>query len=118
MVSLETLTEFDLEPSIPIDLTSDDYTPDITPYSGLLWAEIRIVMKQAHLSAWQAIVFEWWVKGFTLSEIATILQRSKSTIQVHLQRALTKIKSVPYIGLITTLIETFGFQSVRDTLDI
>jgi hypothetical protein len=35
---------------------------DGTPFERLLWAEIRRMEKKAHLTDWQAVVFEWYLR--------------------------------------------------------
>lgn len=114
----------DVSIPLPITLPEGDYAPtvdleddiDITPYQGLLWYEIRLIEKKAKLTYWQAVCFEWYLRGLSLSDIAEQFGRKKSTIQTHIERAIEKLDKVKHVGLITVLVSQFGWLAVSEHL--
>ena len=99
------------------------YIPEITcdcngsPFPRLVLQEVRRLQRQVHLTTLQANVFEWYVvRGLTFEQIATALCISKATAWEHFRASVKKIKKIPYVGLLTVEIETFGWQHVREML--
>jgi predicted DNA-binding protein YlxM (UPF0122 family) len=86
------------------------YKRDGTPFEQLLWAEIRKMQKQTGMTAWQAEVFEWYLMGYSLQETADVFGSTKQTVHQHLTAAFYKAKKFRRRGLLTTMVETFGFE--------
>ncbi|MCE5200237.1 hypothetical protein LLG39_14820 [bacterium] len=98
---------------------SSDYVGpwlDESPFEGLLWLEVRKIERSAHMTKWQATIFEWYIRGFSNLTIAQVFSRDESTIRQHLDAALVKAESCPYRGVITLMIENLGWNAVREYL--
>jgi DNA-binding CsgD family transcriptional regulator len=101
------------------------HTRDNTPFEALLWAEIRKIEKQTHMTAWQAECFEWYLMGYSLQETAEVLGCSRQNVHKRLTGAFIKAKSFRRRGLLTVMVETFGFtlamkqmrESLADRID-
>lgn len=87
---------------------------DGTAFERLLWREIKRTIKRAHLTDWQQVVFVDWLKGESQAKIAVHYARSESTISKHFKAAYLKVVRVPFRGLLTSSIETFRWEDVRD----
>jgi predicted DNA-binding protein YlxM (UPF0122 family) len=99
------------------------YIPEVTcdcngsPFPRLVLQEVRRLQRQAHLTTLQANVFEWYVvRGLTFEQIATALCISKPVAWRHFCASVKKVEKIPYLGLLSTIIELFGWQDVRQML--
>jgi hypothetical protein len=96
-----------------------DYVPqylDESGFGGLLWIEMRAIIRNAHLSKWQAVYFDWSIRGFSPATIALMFGRDESTVRDSIERAETKCLSVAHRGILTVTIETLGWPIVRENL--
>jgi DNA-binding NarL/FixJ family response regulator len=96
---------------------SGDYVgpaADATPFERLLWKEVRLIEKRAHMTDWQAIVWEWHLRGFSNIQIAEFFNKSESTVRQHLDSAFKKAEEVSNLGMMTVIVETLGFDAMRE----
>jgi len=88
-----------------------------SPFADLLVCEVRKITRRTHMTARQAVCFEWWCcRGLSTRDIADALSISQSTANQHLRAALTKAGRYQYAGLLTVMVEEFGWQAVRDAI--
>lgn len=87
---------------------------DAGPFGRLLWEEILNIEHASRMTAWQATVFEWYLRGFDNREISLVFQRSESTISEHLDKALIKALLVKHRGLLTVMKEEVGRRAVKE----
>jgi hypothetical protein len=80
---------------------------DGSPFERLLWREIKQIEKSCHMTVWQCVCFEWYLRGFTIDETAKVFDRDRSTIHEHLHKAKQKAMARRR-GMLTVMIETFG----------
>jgi DNA-binding CsgD family transcriptional regulator len=89
---------------------------DNSPFSGLLWQEVRRIEHEANMTNWQRVVWEWTLLDLSTRDIAEVLCVSHQNIVQHLQAAQEKALSVPGRGMLTHLIETCGARLVHELL--
>jgi DNA-binding NarL/FixJ family response regulator len=92
------------------------YLVDGSPFEHLLWREIKITMKRAHLTVWQRAVFQLTLQGFSLRQIGVFYGRSHITIKQHLDAAYEKMEKISHRGVLTVMIEELGWPAVRESL--
>jgi hypothetical protein len=97
--------------------TAEEYCDLIDgPYAGLLKAEMRLICKRAHFTERQTAVWEWvMVCGMDVCQAAQVMECDESTARQHLVAALSRARRVKHAGLLTVLVETFGWQTVQRT---
>lgn len=88
-----------------------------SPFVGLLRAELRQIERKARLTARQAQVFDWrLVHGLSYREIGRMIGISESMVRKHLVVAFAKAGHCRHVGVLTVLVETFGWEAVRAAL--
>lgn len=87
---------------------------DQDAFTGLLWSEVKRIEKEAHMTDWQAVVWEWHLRGFNNCEIGRVFQRTEGNIRLHLAAATEKALKCPYRGLLTVMVEELGWPSVKE----
>ena len=92
------------------------YLIDGSPFERLLWLEIRRIEQHTHMTQWQIGVFECYLRGLSIRDTCAIYRRSPATIHQHLQAAVEKAETFPHRGLLTCMIETLGWPTVRECL--
>jgi len=88
-----------------------------SPYVGLITKEVRRLERKAGMTEVQVAVFDaWLVLGQTTGEIAAVLGISPRAVRKDLAAAIAKADHCrdPHLGLLTVLVETFGWRAVRD----
>jgi hypothetical protein len=84
---------------------------------GMLRVEWSILAARAHLTTRQhSCFFFYHVHGVGISRIADLLGLDEYTIRAHLQAAYSRLSQVPNPGLLTVLIECFGFGDVMGAM--
>ena len=79
--------------------------------SPLLRVEWNILCRRAHLTEQQSRAFNWHrIVGLSLRETGTAMDVDESTVRHHLRAAYSRLRRVPHQGLLTVLIEVFGFS--------
>lgn len=89
---------------------------DGSPYECLLWREIRQMQAETRMTSWQRMVFDCYLRGLSINQTAHICDRDRSTIHEHLQAAFAKSQQWKNRGVLTVMIETLGWSSVRESL--
>ena len=96
----------------PTGAPPECYTPDTAgPFASLLWFEVRHIERAARMTVLQAVVFEWHLRGIETEGIAGVIGRTPATVTALLNKALNKAGQCRHIGLITCLIESFGWPA-------
>ena len=96
---------------------ADAYThPSSGAFAGLLWVEINKIERKSKMTARQAQVFDWHLRGYTGSEIAEVLDVSHEAVSDSLKLAFVKANRVPHRGLVTVILESFGWDAIRQVL--
>lgn len=111
--NLDDIAEYD-----PIMPTEDDYAYIETgPFACLIKAEIRQIAVRARMTARQAQVFEmamnWGLDNYAIGDI---LNLDESTVRYHLEAAIKKAKKLKHVGVMTVIVETFGWAGLRDLM--
>lgn len=98
--------------------TTDEYVVvDSGPFSCLLKAEIRQIEIKANMTVQQALAFDYaMVYGLNNCEIADVMEICESGVRKHLEMAVAKTKKVPHIGMLTIIVEEFGWKGFRDLM--
>jgi DNA-binding CsgD family transcriptional regulator len=78
--------------------------------------EIRRMEKAVKMTLWQATVWEWWLRGVSVPEIAFAFAKDRSTIRQHLKIAQAKAARVKVRGVLTVMIEECGIKATRELL--
>ena len=87
------------------------------PYEGLIAYELRRIEAHSGMTQKQACVFDLWlVEGATLAEIGRTLSITPTSVLQQLRLALAKAARYPHLGLLSTLVEVFGWRAVRDAI--
>ena len=83
----------------------------------LLRLEWNIICRRAHLTDQQTRAFNWYkIVGLSLRDTAEVMELDESTVRHHLEAAITRLRRVPFVGLLTTLIEVFGLADVMQAM--
>jgi len=94
---------------------SDHYTEATAgPFAELLWVEIRRIERLGRLSALEAATFELHLRGIRTTDIARAFGMPRSTVAYHLKQAIAKAQAVPHRGLLTCLVEAFGWRAALE----
>lgn len=111
--NLDDIAEYD-----PIMPTEDDYAYIETgPFAYLIKAEILNITIRARMTARQAQVFEMAMNwGLDNVAIGDILNLDESTVRYHLEAAIKKAKKLEHVGVMTVIVETFGWAGLRDLM--
>lgn len=119
------LIDADLEPieSIGVGKHAYDYVHFQAegPLAGLIWKEVRKILKKARLTDLQAVVTELYLLGKSDAEIAIDLEtvdgikRSRQAIRYIRINANAKLNKIQNIGLLTVLYEEFGRDITNKT---
>lgn len=88
---------------------------DESPFSALLWIDLRNAENKAKLTDRQRHIFELYVRGLTHSEISRLLNASRRTIRTTIDKCYEKLDGVE-VGLITALVENTGWSGAREVL--
>ena len=96
-----------------IPCVSDDYCACKSgPCTGLLRAEAALIIRRAHLTHCQALAFMWCqVQGLAEDEAARLMGCGVEEVRRLIAAAFTRIRRVPHIGLLTVIVETFGWSA-------
>jgi len=90
------------------------------PLAGLIWKEVRKVLKKARLTMLQAAVVELHLLGHSDEEIATQLktvdgvERTRQTIFQAREGADEKLGNLKHLGVLTILYEEFRRRPVNE----
>jgi hypothetical protein len=99
-----------------------DYVSSRTegPLAGLIWKEVRKILRKARLTPLQAAVTELHLLGSSDPEIAILLKRvdgrtrSRQAIRDARGNANRKLRKLPHLGVLTVLYEAFDRQAVNE----
>ena len=118
--------EFDIEqcPGDPYYPRTDEYAAATTgPVACLLKMEVIEVIKAAKMTPMQSAVFGLaMIDGYGNTEIARALVRSgyadmtRQGVAKHLELAIRKAERVQHRGVITVIVEQFGWTGLRDLM--
>mgnify|MGYP001164246009 CR=1 FL=1 len=111
--NLDDIAEYD-----PIMPTENDYAYIETgPFVYLIKAEILNITIRARMTARQAQVFEMAMNwGLDNVAIGDILNLDESTVRYHLEAAIKKAKKLKHVGVMTVIVETFGWAGLRNLM--
>ena len=87
-----------------------------SPYENLLWIEIRYIEKCVKMTLWQKAVFECYVRGMSVRETAQLYHKGVATIHQHLKAAIGKAETYEHRGLLSDMVEIFGWPIVQECL--
>ncbi len=114
-IIVDNLDDIEYDPIMP---TEDDYAYIETgPFAYLIKAEILNITIRARMTARQAQVFEMAMNwGLDNVAIGDILNLDESTVRYHLEAAIKKAKKLKHVGVMTVIVETFGWAGLRDLM--
>lgn len=88
-------------------------------FAGLHLLELRIIERATHMTYQEAAAFEWRVwRDIPTSQIARVMGSSAGVAEYTLRRAMNKARRFPHIGLISAILETFGYQTAPSVYPI
>jgi len=114
-IIVDNLDDIEYDPIMP---TEDDYAYIETgPFAYLIKAEILNITIRARMTARQAEVFEmamnWGLDNYAIGDI---LHLDESTVRMHLSAAIAKAQRLEHVGVMTVIVETFGWAGLRDLM--
>lgn len=74
-------------------------------WGGLLWREVKRVIKAARLTLPERAAFDHYLKGYNSEESAKRLGLTGGALREYRRRALRKLRACPDIGLLTVIVE-------------
>lgn len=89
---------------------------DSSPFSALLWFDIRRACYLMRISEYSQNIFEWYLDGFTDSDIAGFYGVSRYCINNSIYHTKQKLNRCKSLGMITVIIEEFGWEGLRSYL--
>ena len=105
------------------EIPADKGLPTLDEYAAaddcpLLRLEWNIICRRAHLTEQQTRAFNWYkIVGLSLRDTAEVMELDESTVRHHLEAAMTRLRRVPFPGLLTVLIETFGLADTMIAME-
>lgn len=106
----------------------NDYVSELrdgTPMAGLIWEEAHRIMRDARLTGYQSAIFRVWLQGWDPTTIGVMFPnpetgeaRDPTTIRECILASLKKISKLKHLGLLTVMIESQGWQPVRDYMSL
>jgi DNA-directed RNA polymerase specialized sigma24 family protein len=91
---------------------------DDSPWSALLWADLRRCYKEARIPEHDAMIFEWHIFGASYGRIAEFIDLPKSTVQSVCERTDRKIRTLKRVGVLTVTLEACGdWELIGEFLD-
>jgi predicted DNA-binding protein YlxM (UPF0122 family) len=109
--------DLDLDPEELDGRFVEEPDPGKSPYRGLISWELRRIEARSGMTQKQACVFDLWlVQGASLAEIGRTLSITRTSVLQHLRLAQAKAARYPHLGLLSTLVEVFGWRAVRDAI--
>ena len=96
--------------------TLDEYAAaDDEPLLRIEW---NIICRRAHLTDQQCRAWNWYkIVGLSLRDTAEVMELSEATVRYHLAAAASRLRRVPFPGLLTVLIELFGLADTMSAMD-
>lgn len=89
---------------------------DSSPFSALLWFDIRRACYLMRISEYSQSIFEWYLDGFSDSDIAGFYGVSRYCINNSIYHTKQKILRCAELGMITVIIEELGWDGLREYL--
>ena len=88
-----------------------------SPFHDLISWEIRRIERRSGMTTRQQVVFDaWLVEGASLTAIGACLGITRVAAWHHLNAALKKAAGYPHVGMLTVLVETFGWKATREAI--
>jgi hypothetical protein len=89
---------------------------DDSPFGGLLWREMNMLIRRAKLTMPQERAFRAYLLGWNLEEIGTAFSTTYQAQGRHIFIAKRKVLGVPYRGVVTVCIESQGWDALREAM--
>lgn len=97
---------FDNVPDFPDEMNCFD---DRSPIPDMVALDIQRAIELSRMTRFEGdVLYLYAVCGFSLREIAKLREKSYDTVRKQFWSAVKKAERVPYFGIITCIIETFG----------
>ena len=105
---------------------------DTSPYAALLWADLRRACRRMRIPDHQLSVFEWHLRGLTISEILDVMptecvrdsgrwvlrENTAERVKHHIRDTKRRLRDCPEMGMITAVFEDCGgWAAVRIMLN-
>lgn len=86
---------------------------DEGPLEGLLWCEIRREYPRMRLDTRHATWFELYLLKTSTRRIGELFEVDESTVRQTCKRVRDRILHSPHRGIITSIVEDFGWDGLR-----
>lgn len=107
------VTNVGLSPELYGKALWDSMPDDNDSTSGLLWLEIRVLCKKAHLDCEDCEILTLYYQGWSQQDIASIRKVSQQAISKRQAIIFDKLSHVENRGLITSVVEAVGWDGLR-----
>lgn len=105
---------------------------DSSPYTALLWTDLRRACRRMRIHDHQLSVFEWHLRGLTISDILQVMptetvrdggrwvlvENTAERVKHHIRDTKRRLRDCPEMGMITAVFEDCGgWSAVRELLN-